>query len=240
MIELIDFSKSYSSKSGFVVKNINMTCNKGEITGLLGLNGSGKTTILKAVTGRHCATSGKVFVEGVESGENLETVRNLSGFVEEEPYLPGEYTVKEFLVMSAMLHGLQKKSEWQDLTSLSLDEILSKKIRTLSKGQRQRLNFARSLIYNPPVLVLDEPATGLDPAQILNMRSFVKSLKTEHTILLSTHLMQEVEALCDKVYILNQGTIVAFGTPREISENNDSKTLEEAFFKLVKNNQEKN
>ena len=242
MIQLINFSKSYSSKSPFAVSDINMTCEKGCITGILGLNGAGKTTILKAITSRHFATSGSVLVEGIEAGENAEQVRNLTGFVEEEPKLPGEYTVEEYLNMVASLHG--QKIPWFEssasicvnprlIESLSLKELFHKKIKTLSKGQRQRVNFAQALIYNPSVLVLDEPASGLDPAQIINMRSLVKSLKADHTILLSTHLMQEVDSLCDKVYILHKGKIAASGRPGEIASQFKCKNLEEAFFKIT-------
>ena len=270
MIQLINFTKSYSSKSPFAVSDINMTCEKGCITGILGLNGAGKTTILKAITARHFATSGSVLVEGIEAGENAEQVRNLTGFVEEEPKLPGEYTVEEYLNMVASLHGqkmpcmdagTRAKREFSErkfsyesknprtdflfessasicvnprlIKDLSLTELLPKKIKTLSKGQRQRVNFAQALIYNPSVLVLDEPASGLDPAQIINMRSLVKSLKANHTILLSTHLMQEVDSLCDKVYILHQGKIAASGRPDEIASQFKCKNLEEAFFKIT-------
>ena len=254
MIQLTNFTKSYSSKSPFTVSDINMTCEKGYITGILGLNGAGKTTILKAITARHFATSGSVLVEGIEAGENAEQVRNLTGFVEEEPKLPGEYTVEEYLSQVFSLHQekeshtdseflrnsnskmiLRSKIEsvWQYENSLSISDLLPKKIKTLSKGQRQRVNFAQALIYNPSVLVLDEPASGLDPAQIINMRSLVKSLKADHTILLSTHLMQEVDSLCDKVYILHEGKIAASGRPDEIASQFKCKNLEEAFFKIT-------
>ena len=125
------------------------------------------------------------------------------------------------------------ESVWQYENSLSISDLLPKKIKTLSKGQRQRVNFAQALIYNPSVLVLDEPASGLDPAQIINMRSLVKSLKADHTILLSTHLMQEVEALCDKVYIIHEGRLAASGTADEIAAQFNCKNLEEAFFKIT-------
>lgn len=247
MVELINFTKSYSSKknSSLAVENVNMLCKKGEITGLLGLNGAGKTTILKAVTARHMASSGKVLVEGIDAAENLEEVRNLSGFVEEEPNLPAEFTVAEYLKMTARLHdrekfSLQKKDiqshflcQSEFLKELSLEELLPKKIRELSKGQRQRLNFAQALIYNPPLLVLDEPASGLDPAQIFSMHSLVKSLKKDHAIILSTHLMQEVDSLCDTVYILHKGKIIARGSPEEIARQNGCKNLEAAFLKLT-------
>ena len=238
MIELVAFSKSYSSKKDdFVVSDISMTCKKGEITGLLGVNGAGKTTVLKAISARHFATSGKVFVEGLDAEENFEKIRNITGFVEEEPNLFGEYTVAEYLKMIGKIHGGKMTSSLDNL--LRISEIAKKKIRTLSKGQRQRVNFARSLIYEPKVLILDEPASGLDPAQIVNMRSLVKSLKKDRTILLSTHLMQEVDSLCDKIYILHEGKIVASGTPSQIVTETGSKNLEEAFFCITSNGETK-
>lgn len=256
MIQLTAFSKSYASRKNapLAVRDFSMTCKTGEITGILGLNGAGKTTILKAICARHFATSGEVLVEGVNASENPEQVRNLTGFVAEEPNLPGEYTVAEYLNMVAELHGVKETQIHADsrrlnkkntpssasirvhprlIETLSLEELLPKKIRTLSKGQRERVNFAQALIYNPKVLVLDEPASGLDPAQILKMRSLVKSLKTDHTILLSTHLMQEVEALCDRVYIIHEGRLAASGTAEEIAAQFECKNLEEAFFKIT-------
>ncbi|MBB5225204.1 ABC transporter ATP-binding protein [Treponema ruminis] len=234
MIQLTAFSKSYTSRKNapLAVRDFSMTCQTGEITGILGLNGAGKTTILKAICARHFATSGEVLVEGVNASENPEQVRNLTGFVAEEPNLPGEYTVEEYLNMVAELHGIKENNPLL-IDQLSLEELLHKKIRTLSKGQRERVNFAQALIYNPKVLVLDEPASGLDPAQILKMRSLVKSLKADHTILLSTHLMQEVEALCDRVYIIHEGRLAASGTAEEIAAQFECKNLEEAFFKIT-------
>lgn len=256
MIQLTAFTKSYTSRKSapVAVQDFSMLCQTGEITGILGLNGAGKTTILKAITARHFATSGEVLVNGINASENAETVRSITGFVAEEPNLPGEYTVAEYLNMVAELHGVKETQIHADsrrlnkkntlssasirvhprlIETLSLEELLPKKIRTLSKGQRERVNFAQALIYNPRVLVLDEPASGLDPAQILKMRSLVKSLKADHTILLSTHLMQEVEALCDRVYIIHEGRLAASGTAEEIAAQFECKNLEEAFFKIT-------
>ena len=252
MLKLSNVSLGYGSQPN-TLSGISLEINRFEMLALIEKNGAGKTTILKAITARHFATSGSVLVEGIEAGENAEQVRNLTGFVEEEPKLPGEYTVEEYLNMVASLHGLETqihadkrrlKNNYINssasicvnprlIESLSLKEIFPKKIKTLSKGQRQRVNFAQALIYNPSVLVLDEPASGLDPAQIINMRSLVKSLKADHTILLSTHLMQEVDSLCDKVYILHQGKIAASGRPDEIASQFKCKNLEEAFFKIT-------
>lgn len=241
MIELIHFSKTY--KNFTAVSDVSFSCEKGKITGILGPNGAGKTTVLKAICGRHLATGGSVLVENLDAAEETEKIRSLCGFVTEEPELPGEYNVFEYLESVFLLHTGKK---FKDIDSkyisnlfeeLSLSELLDKKIKSLSKGQKQRVNFAQALIYNPKVLVLDEPATGLDPSQIIRMRKFVLSQKESRTVILSTHLMQEVEALCDEVLILNQGKIAARGTIPEILKSTNSKNLEEAFFALTQGNQ---
>lgn len=241
MVELIHFSKTY--KNFTAVSDVSFSCEKGKITGILGPNGAGKTTVLKAICGRHLATGGSVLVENLDAAEETEKIRSLCGFVTEEPELPGEYNVFEYLESVFLLHTGKK---FKDIDSkyisnlfeeLSLNELLGKKIKSLSKGQKQRVNFAQALIYNPKVLVLDEPATGLDPSQIIRMRKFVLSQKESRTVILSTHLMQEVEALCDEVLILDQGKIAARGTIQEILKSTNSKNLEEAFFALTQGNQ---
>lgn len=254
MVELIHFSKTY--KNFTAVSDVSFSCEKGKITGILGPNGAGKTTVLKAICGRHLATDGSVLVENLNAAEETEKIRNLCGFVTEEPELPGEYNVFEYLESVFLLHTeksfkvCQMPSTSPTITEscdskyvpnlfekLSLNELLGKKIKSLSKGQKQRVNFAQALIYNPKVLVLDEPATGLDPSQIIRMRKFVLSQKERRTVILSTHLMQEAEALCDEVLILNQGKIAARGTISEILKSTNSKNLEEAFFALTQGNQ---
>lgn len=235
MIELSHFSKLYKHFSA--VTDVSLVCKPGCITGLLGENGAGKTTILKAVAGWHCASSGKLLVHGVNAAENPVAVRSLVGFVPESPVFPAEYTVREFLLMTARIHLLPSPERaLSDVAELcSISDILSKKIRTLSKGYRERLAFANALIYNPPVLVLDEPASGLDPAQIVRMRALVKELAKTHTILLSTHLMQEVDILCDFICILHKGQSVAQGSAEEIIRKSGKKSLEEAFLQLTQN-----
>ncbi len=243
MVELKYFTKKYNDFSA--VSDISFTCQKGKITGILGPNGAGKTTILKAVSGRHLATSGSVLVENIEAADETEKIRNLTGFVTEEPELPGEYNVFEYLESVLLLHAGKKLNEFLSagsenhvlnlLKNLSINELFSKKIKKLSKGQKQRVNFAQALIYNPPVLILDEPATGLDPSQIIKMRKFVISQKKIRTIILSTHIMQEAENLCDEILILSSGKKAAEGTIQEIIEKTKSKNLEDAFFKLTQN-----
>lgn len=232
MIELKNFSKEYDSFKA--VSNLSYTFEKGTITGILGPNGAGKTTILKALTGRHFASEGKViFSETIDASQAPEKIRNLTGFVEETASLPGEYTVKEYITFVAELHGCNQAAVENVIKKCSLEEYKNKKINSLSKGYKERVNFAQALVYNPEILILDEPASGLDPQQIVNMRALVKDLSKDHTIILSTHLMQEVDALCEKVLIINHGKLLAQGTKDEIVKNTVTKNLEEAFFKLT-------
>ncbi len=234
MIELLSFSKSYHEGQA-AVEGVTFTCEEGMITGLLGENGAGKTTVLKAVAARHFASSGSVRVHGIDAEENPSAVRTLVGFVPEVVNFSPEYTVKEELTMTAQLHGVQhvREAVLQVVNLCSLSEVYTQKIATLSKGYRERLAFADALIFNPPVLVLDEPASGLDPAQIVRMRNLIRTLAKGRTILLSTHLMQEVDALCDRICILHKGKTVAYGRAEEIARQNDAASLEEAFFRLT-------
>jgi ABC-2 type transport system ATP-binding protein len=244
MIQLTDFTKIYRTgllrkKDTPAVINFSMSCMPGTITGLLGPNGAGKTTILKAVCAQHFATSGKVVVENIDASENPAAVRQCTGFVEEQSILPSEYTVAEYLHFCVMRFGFDKKqienSMERIISECTISDVLSKKIGTLSKGYLQRVSFAKALAANPPVLVLDEPASGLDPAQIVRMRALIKNLSTGRTVLLSTHLMQEVDALCSNVYIVSHGTCAAHGTAESIIQNTKTASLEDAFLKLTSN-----
>lgn len=231
MIEINHFSKKYGKREA--VTDFSLLCNEGEITAILGANGAGKTTILKAVCARHFATAGSVRVCGVDAQEQPSSVRVLTGFVEENANLPEELFVREFLAFRAELFSRKSEDIERVKKSCMLDEIWNEKIHILSKGQKERVNFAQALIHDPRVLVLDEPMSGLDPAQIVRMRKLILSLKKGRTILLSTHLMQEVDALSDKICVLSRGKSVAFGTAKQIVEKAQSKTIEEAFFSLT-------
>lgn len=243
MIELIDFTKAYSKKTdSFTVQNINLKAQKGSITGLIGPNGSGKTTILKAICGFHYATKGIIHISDANDQNfdiNLspEKAMELTGYVPEIPVLPPEMTVSAFLDYAAAAHGipaekinLEKERVIKDCT---LTKFLNKKIKTLSKGQKQRVSFAQALIHNPPNLVLDEPMSGLDPAQIIQMRQLIAKLAETKAVLMSTHILQEIYSLCSNLYILNEGTLAATGTEEQIVNQCKTKTLEEAFIQLT-------
>lgn len=236
MIELKDFTKNYGDFTA--ARNVSFRFEKNLITGILGPNGAGKTTILKAVCARHFPTEGRVLIDSerygkIDSALEPEKVRNITGFVEENARFPEDFTVSEHLAEVCDLHSADRKNIDEAVCLFSLEEVFFKKIRTLSKGFRERLNFARAFVYKPEVFVLDEPASGLDPAQIVNMRSAVKKLAENHTVILSTHLMQEAQSLCHRVMILNRGKVLTSGTIESIVKETKSENLEKAFFSLV-------
>jgi ABC-2 type transport system ATP-binding protein len=242
MIELRDFTKIYQTgifrKSFYTaVDSFSMTCDEGMVTGLLGPNGAGKTTILKAVCGYHFPTSGTILVEGHSTQDDPVLIKNITGFVEEQPHLPPEYTVFEFLSFAAEMHGITGRYRADAIERVVFDcalkPVIGRKNHALSKGFRQRVAFAKALIHNPQVLVLDEPINGLDPAQIVHMRDLIKQLAKGRTVLLSTHLMQEVSALCSKIYIISHGCSVCAGSESAIISEAETDTLEEAFLKLT-------
>ena len=235
MIELIDFSKVYTrKKDSFAVKNLCLKAEKGCVTGLIGPNGSGKTTILKAVCGFHYASAGKILLtdengKEFDIGQAPEKAMELIGYVPEIPVLPPEMTVSDFLDYAACSHGLneeqKKSSKERVIKDCTLSKFLDNKIKTLSKGQKQRVSFAQALIHNPPNLILDEPMSGLDPAQIIQMRELIiKSAETK-AILMSTHILQEILSLCSKLYVINEGLITASGTEKQITDKCRTKTL---------------
>ena len=238
MIELVNFSKNYGSVAA--VSDVSFSAKDSKITGLLGANGAGKTTILKAICAIHYASGGSVLVEGVSCEDEPLKVKSMTGYVSENPRFYENFTVSDFLKFIADTRFCNadkavKAKTIKERTSYvvetcALNDVLSKKIATISKGYRQRLAFAAAIMHDPKILVLDEPVTGLDPVQIQEMRALIKSMSKDKTILLSTHLMQEVSALCDEVVILTKGKLAAAGTPDEILAKSGKDNLEDAFL----------
>ncbi|MBR5580760.1 MAG: ABC transporter ATP-binding protein [Treponema sp.] len=225
---------------GKAVDGVSFVARPGVITGLLGPNGAGKTTILKAICALHYPTEGAVRVMGRDVESFPVEVRSLVGYVSEQPALIGSLTTKEFLHYAGELRfagragAVVADAVERVVEECQLQEVFHKPISHLSKGYRQRLSFAQALLHNPPVLVLDEPVSGLDPAQIRQMRDMIKRLGSKKTILLSTHLMQEVEALCQQVHIISRGRLVASGSAQEIAAATGTKSFEDAFLKLTR------
>lgn len=192
------------------LKGVSFSISSGEIVGFLGPNGAGKSTMMKIISGLLPQSAGEVEVCGISNSDYNESFRRKIGYLPEHNPLYLDMYVKEYLLMVAELYKLSNKTqrvaEMIELTGLTLEQ--HKKIGTLSKGYRQRVGLAQALIHDPEVLILDEPTTGLDPNQILEIRNLIKTVGREKTVMLSTHIMQEVEAICERVIILNRGKLV--------------------------------
>lgn len=198
--------------------NVAFSIKKGELVGFLGPNGAGKSTMMKIITGYLPQNSGDVFIHGQKvSQKNLDYKKEIGYLPEHNPLYTDLY-VKEFLEITAGFYKLKNKrqrvAEMVELTGLGLEQ--HKKIRALSKGYRQRVGLAQALIHDPSILILDEPTTGLDPNQLEEIRGLIRKISTEKTVILSSHIMQEVEAVCNRVIIINRGKIVADGSIKEV------------------------
>jgi ABC-2 type transport system ATP-binding protein len=219
MIEAKNLTKYYGSKPA--IRDVSFHIKKGEVAGLLGPNGAGKTTIIRILTCYMHATSGIILVDGLDCSEFSLQVRRMIGFLPESVPLYSDLSVDRFLGFSGTIKGLkgkQLKDAINRVISLcGLEEHRRRLIRHLSKGLKQRVGLAQALINDPPVLVLDEPTTGLDPAQIVEIRELIRSLKGKRTILLSTHILPEASQLCDKVLIIDNGKILREDSPHNLA-----------------------
>ncbi|HCX20682.1 MAG: gliding motility-associated ABC transporter ATP-binding subunit GldA [Flammeovirgaceae bacterium] len=193
------------------VNGISFEANEGMITGFLGPNGAGKSTTMKMATGYIRPTSGKIIVDGIDVEENPIAAKRIIGYLPEHNPLYLDMYVREFLGFVASAYSLKnaKKRVEEMIELVGLERERSKRLSALSKGYRQRVGLAKSLIHDPKVLILDEPTTGLDPNQILEIRQVIKNISANKTVILSTHIMQEVEAICDHVVIIDRGNMVA-------------------------------
>ena len=221
MIEVEHLTKSYGSH--LAVLDLNFSVTDGEILGFLGPNGAGKSTTMNILTGYLSATAGKVTIDGCDILNDPNGAKSRIGYLPEQPPLYMDMTVKEYLDFMFDLKKctLPRQKHLAEICHLvKIDNVYDRLIKNLSKGYRQRVGFAQALIGNPPVLILDEPTVGLDPKQIVEIRSLIRSLGKRHTIILSSHILPEIEAVCDRVIIINYGVIVADGTPKELAEQN--------------------
>ena len=218
MIEVRNLTKNYGSKKA--VDNISFTVNDGEILGFLGPNGAGKSTTMNIITGFSSATEGTVTVNGAEIFENPIGVKRQIGYLPEHPPLYLDMTVHEYLSFMYELKKIKlprQKHIDEVCEQVKISDVKQRIIKNLSKGYRQRVGLAQALLGNPSVLILDEPTVGLDPHQIIEIRNLIKELGEKHTIILSSHILPEVQATCERVIVINKGVLIADDTPDNLS-----------------------
>ena len=226
MIEVKNVTKKYGS---FVaVDDISFTINDGEVVGFLGPNGAGKSTTMNMITGYIEQTEGNIIVDGFDTLKKSKKAKKEIGYMPEGVPLYTDLTVKEFVTYMAELRKVDRKTKKENvqkvLKETGLDQMQNKLIKNLSRGQKQRVSLAGTLVADPKILILDEPTVGLDPRQITEIRSLIKNLGKKHTVILSSHILSEVSQICDRVIIINKGKIVAIDTPenleKKVSDNN--------------------
>ena len=220
MIEVINLTKKYGNQKA--VDGISFKVEKGEILGFLGPNGAGKSTTMNMITGYLSANSGSVKVDGYDVLEDPNEVKKRIGYLPEQPPLYMDMTVREYLNFVCDLKKVKEKHELHIAKIASLvkiENVIGRKIQNLSKGYKQRVGLAQALVGDPEVLILDEPTVGLDPQQIIEIRNVIKGLGKNRTIILSSHILPEVSAICERVLIINKGVLVAEGSPEELSSH---------------------
>jgi len=233
-IEVKNISKIYGKQRALA--DVSFSIGKGEVVGFLGPNGAGKSTMMKILTTYIKPTYGSAFISGHDVLEQEREVKKIVGYLPEHNPLYLDMYVKEYLTFIAGLYKLPKKRErvQEMIHMVGLDIEQHKKIGALSKGYRQRVGLAQAMIHDPKVLILDEPTSGLDPNQLVEVRSLIKKVGKEKTIMLSTHIMQEVEAICTRVIIIDQGVLVADNGVSDIVNTKSTKVLEVEFSGSVK------
>ena len=219
MIEVQSLSRFYGSRCA--VDGVSFSINANEVVGFLGLNGAGKTTTLKVLAGLLLPSGGGVMVDGVDMSESPTDVRARIGFLPEDPPLYTEMTVRDFLRFVGGLRGMSQstiEARLPDvLSKTNLDDVADRVIAELSHGYRKRVGIAQAIVHQPKLVILDEPISGLDPVQIVEMRAVIRSLKSESTVLVSSHILSEISQTCDRILVLNQGRLVAQGTESELA-----------------------
>lgn len=225
-IKVENISKKYGDQNA--LNDVTFEVKKGEIVGFLGPNGAGKSTLMKILTTFIPASDGSATVNGFSVTNNKKDVQKSVGYLPEHNPLYLDMYVREYLRFNASIYKISKSRVEEIIEQTGLSPEAHKKIGALSKGYRQRVGLANALLHNPDVLILDEPTTGLDPNQIIEIRNLIKSVGTEKTVFLSTHIMQEVEAICDRVIIINKGEIVADKKIAELKEH-QAQVIEVAF-----------
>ena len=220
MIEINNLVKSYGDKKA--VKGISFTVNDDEVLGFLGPNGAGKTTTMNIITGYLSSTSGTVKVNGHDILEEPELAKKEIGYLPENPPLYTDMTVNEYLSFICDLKGVAKDKRKEQLVNIKsmvkIDDVQDRLIGNLSKGYKQRVGIAQALVGNPSILILDEPTVGLDPNQIIEIRRLIKSLSKTHSIIISSHILSEIQEIADRVVIINRGKIAAVDSLSDLSK----------------------
>ena len=233
MIEGSHLTKKYGGH--LAVDDVSFTVEDGQIYGLLGPNGAGKSTIMNILTGYLSATSGQVTVAGHPLPEEADEAKACVGYLPEQPPLYPEMTVGEYLNFVAELKKVPRAQRKEQVLRAArrtgLEKVLPRLIRSLSKGYKQRVGIAQVLLGSPKIIILDEPTVGLDPAQVIEMRKLIRELGKAHTVILSSHILSEVQAVCQQVLILSKGKLAASGTLQELTA--DGRSLEEVFLALT-------
>lgn len=228
-----NIEKSYGNKK--VLSNLSFECKKGEIIGLLGLNGAGKTTLMKILTGSNLNWSGKVSFNGIDLNTRLKDVQKITGYLPESNPLYDDFLVIEYLIFISKLYSTKKSEIKKIIAIIGLDKYEKNKIKELSKGYKQRVGLAAALIHNPELIILDEPTTGLDPSQIVEIRKIIKKLGQKKTVILSSHVLQEIETLCDRVILIHKGKIILDAQLNDLKKSKQQ-IIRVTFDKKIKSN----
>lgn len=233
MIEVSHLTKQYGNH--LAVDDVSFTVADGQICGLLGPNGAGKSTIMNILTGYLSATSGQVTVAGHPLPEEADAAKACVGYLPEQPPLYPEMTVQEYLTFAAELKGVKKAERKEQVCRAArrtgLEAVLPRLIRSLSKGYKQRVGIAQALLGSPRLIILDEPTVGLDPAQVIEIRKLIRELGRAHTVILSSHILSEVQAVCQQILIFSKGYLAAAGSLEELTAG--GKNLEQVFLELT-------
>ncbi len=221
MIEVKNLVKRYGNH--LALDNVSFTVEKGEVIGFLGPNGAGKSTTMNILTGYLSSTEGEVIVDGIDMLEEPQKAKKMIGYLPEIPPLYTEMTVDEYLQFVCELKGVPARDRLETVTRITkqtrISDVRKRLIRNLSKGYKQRVGIAQALVGNPEVLILDEPTVGLDPKQITEVRALIKDLAKDHTLIISSHILAEVQAVATRIIIINRGRIVATDTPENLAKN---------------------
>lgn len=235
MISVEHLTKYYGDF--MAVEDLSFEIDEGHVYGFLGPNGAGKSTTMNIMTGCLSATEGHVRIDGYDIFEEPEKAKKLIGYLPEQPPLYMNETPLEYLKFVGEAKGLKGQELYEQIAEVveltKIEHVKNRLISKLSKGYKQRVGIAQALLGNPRVIILDEPTVGLDPLQIIEIRDLIKSLGETHTVILSSHILSEVQAICEKILIISKGKLVAFDEPENLAKLTSKESLEEAFIELI-------